>query len=268
MQHRAGAIGAALTLVTVGALAPLAAGAAPQGAPPDPGLPVVIASVTLGRDVQAIDCRGNPDAEPPVPGSFTIERTGATGDPLAVDVGYSPTVALPDPVVIPAGAASVTIEVPTSVPTLTVSMPSAPTYDVAGGSESFSVQTLVTIADLGCNLGAVDEVVRIIDLGGTPEPIGPDDTSIDLSRVTELQIEGTEAPGTALQLDGTWRGAATERGIYEVQAYYCETPTWCPQQLQVVVIVAPEGPPLGPGTPPVTPPAPATPIAGTPTLTG
>ncbi|HRW37795.1 MAG TPA: hypothetical protein P5254_08860 [Aquihabitans sp.] len=255
--------------IGVGALVALVVGpggAAALAAPAqDPPRPVVSASATDGRDVQAIDCLGHPDPEPPTPGSFTLSRTGPTTDALEVDVDYQPTGSgLPDPVVIPAGAASATVELPPSMAHLIVSLPAAAAYDVAPATASLEIATLVVVADLGCNLGYVPEVRQVVLWGQAPLPIeelaGAEDGST-------LVVDGDLPPGTQLAADGTWTGVATELGTFEADVVACDAEGWCATEIRLVVQVtdgdAPAPiPPEGPE-----PPA-ARPVTGSPALTG
>lgn len=225
-------------------------------------LPEVSAAGTDGSDSQTIDCRGNPDDTEPVPGSFVLTRDGDLTDPLEVQVTYAPSdLGLPAPVVIPAGQAAVTVEVP-PVATVAVSIIPAAGYTVATDSQSFRVDLRLSVGDLGCNLGYVPKVVQVVGRDDLPPALDLPALGIDASRVAELQIEGDQPPGLELQPDGTWRGTAIELGVSDFRAYFCGSPRWCPNELQVVVVVTEDPPPAPPAAPP------ANPTPGTPRLTG
>jgi hypothetical protein len=261
---RAAAIAIAGLLV-LAATSTLPAGAAPGQ---DPGLPVVSATGTNGADTLAVDCLGQPDQQPGTPGAFTFTRTGPTDEALAIEVDYTRSgTGLPDPVVIPAGASTASVAVPVELQQLGATISTTADYEVTGGFQTVQVFVSITVADLYCNLGYVEEVVRIVPPGQVPAPIDLAEVGVSTTRATELRIVGDQPPGTALQLDGTWVGAPSQLGIYEASAYWCETSTWCPQELLVTVIVTDDDPFAERPTPPATPP-PARPIPGAPTLTG
>jgi hypothetical protein len=156
---------------------------------------------------------------------------------LAVDVAYSnDQLSLPDPVVIPAGSASVEVEVPIW-PSVTISLVPGAGYTVASDSSTFDVQVVTAIGDLGCNLQGIAEVRQVVEVGQVPATIDLNAQGIGVNEPPSLDIAGSQPPGALLQRDGSWRGATTNVGIHRATAYYCDAGNWCPQALKVVVEV-------------------------------
>lgn len=265
-RHRAirtGALAAAALLL----LGPSqATGAAAQAAEP-----IVTVTATPGLAFEVTDCRGASDVRVTEAIQVTVHRTGDTTGPLPVALSYGGTLAatseLPTAITIPPGAAAVALgaaEAPSG--TLTVSVVDGDGYAVKPSGAVTGVN--VGVADLLCGIGNVS-TTQFIEVGETPESVdvvqvagGP---SADLNR----SVEGTAPPGLTFHPDGTWTGTATRVGDYLIQEYFCDDDGWCPNRADVRVVVVPAGevPPPDPPTPAPAPRA-ASPVTGTPTLTG
>lgn len=255
VQRIAKMAGAVVAIGIAAWVVPVAA--APAQVPP----PEVSAAGFDGSDSQTLDCRGNPDDAEATPGRFVVTRDGQTDESLAVDVEYSnDQLGLPDPVVIPAGSASVEVEVPIW-PSVTISLIPGADYTVASDSTTFDVQVVTSIGDLGCNLQGIAEVRDVVEVGQVPATIDLSAQGIGVNEPPALDIVGSQPPGASLQRDGSWRGATTAVGTYRATAYYCDADNWCPQALRVVVDVVERTAVLPPARP-------AEPVTGAANFTG
>jgi hypothetical protein len=197
-------------------LATLGAGSAAAAAPGDPT--VRVSATTAMSEFEG--CKSEPTFEP---GSFTLERSDATGALTVTyhisggptdlnadaDTGTDHTVDFAD------GATSVTVPVH---PTLggssaTVTVVDGATYDV-GDPASATIDK--TVAQALCALqplltDAATNVKQTITVGSQPVPLvlGADTSGIGI-------IAGALPPGLELNSDGTWIGTAQEAGTFTV----------------------------------------------------
>ncbi|MCB0971896.1 MAG: hypothetical protein KDA97_10360 [Acidimicrobiales bacterium] len=213
------ALSAALVAMTTLPVAAPASGGAPW--------PVVTVETEAGALGPYGDCR-NPfetDADP-VPARFTVVRNGSTALPLEVDVTYGGTLVngvdypmLPDPVVIPAGADRVELEVAmTRNGSADLTVEDGPGYTVGTPARA-----LATIRDASvpfpCNL---DDwlVAEMIVVGSAPTDVDAGARWLGLLRPDDFELQGEVPPGLELSWDGSWTGAAAIPGSYEAVALY------------------------------------------------
>jgi hypothetical protein len=239
--------------------------AAPAGNAP----PGVVAS-GLGGSILELDSCNSPSQTLVNPGFLKVERPGASNGTIAVNVTYGGTLvagtdyeALPDPIEIPAGDTQTVVPVEATAPgTVTLTVDPGDGY-VVGDPATASITFEVTSPPIFCT----EAVVETIAVGEQPTAIlveeqFPGPPLAD----TSFEPEGEAPPGLTLNRDGSWTGAATTVGTYEITGRWCiggacvvEVP-W-----RITVVAAGE-----PTTPPTAPPAaaPATAVAGSADYTG
>jgi hypothetical protein len=211
---------AAAALIAVGLLAPIGAGAAPTGAPP----PDVVASATDGQLVSVSAC-GRGHAEDETPATLTVERPNATSGTIEVDVTYggtlptSQTDQLPDPIEIPAGQTSTTVEVPffsNDSDTLTITVEPGTGYLVGDPATATSTITYDE-ADVDC-----PEIDDVIPVGGRPTAFPVEQESGIGPSLLDFGTDVAPPPGLTLEADGTWSGAATTPGTYRISGVWSQ----------------------------------------------
>ncbi|MCB0963215.1 MAG: hypothetical protein KDA98_07930 [Acidimicrobiales bacterium] len=261
-----GALLAALAVVAalVGAVAPAA----------DAGAPGPTVSVD-GRTAFATivqDCFDGTTTLPVQGGTFTIARTGDLLAPLTVDVTSGGTAvagtdyeALPAQVILPAGVATAELQVrPLTVTSNRfVTLAIAPSPDYAVGDPATSdVGLEFSIQHTGCLYET--DLVEAIGVGGTPRDLDVEAYFAgQLGPGATFAIDGDVPPGLSLAADGTWSGAATTPGAYDLTPVWCQD-RGCFDDLQVRILV--EG--AGSSAPSSAPAPPAAPVVAEPSLTG
>lgn len=262
--------GAALVAAVLLAAGPGRAAAAPAQA----AEPMVTVSATGGNSVSATDCKGRTRVDTSGRITVTLTRTGDPAAPLTVALAYGGMLAsgigLPSQATIPAGQSQVVLvadEVASG--DLRVSVVDGDGYAVGDPGSAYTGVGMM-IADLGCNLGS-PRSEQTIQVGETPADIDVVRVAYNPPASLSRSIEGTVPPGTTFHLDGTWEGTATQPGDFFFREHFCDDTGWCPYRADIHVIVMAHDPTTSTTAPAPTPPVPAaaaTPVTGTPQLTG
>jgi hypothetical protein len=263
---------AAALLVSLGALAPQVADAAPAGSP----APTVIAAGLDTVITTFIGCDGQEDTQSGV-GFLKIDRglTNTSGT-ITVDVTYGGTLvpgtdyeALPDPVEIPAGQNATFLEIRASrAGTVTVTVEAGSGYTVGSPAAATSTTT-----ERDFRAGCPDVIEETITVGERPTFVDPSNLSPAGGAIYDANFAIVGDLPTGMSVDGSLiSGTATTPGIFEYTFTYCLGPV-CALEIpyRTTVVAALVGDPGPPGSEPETGPeaAPAAdPISGDATYTG
>jgi hypothetical protein len=235
--------------------------AAPAGSAP----PEVVASALGGSILQLDSCNG-PSQTVANAGFLKVERPGASNGTISVNVTYGGTLvpgtdydALPDPIEIPAGDTQTVLPVETTTAgTITITVDPGDTYRV-GDPATATATFEVSSPPIFCT----EAVVETIAIGEQPTPIlveeeFPGPPLAD----TSFEPEGEAPPGLTLNRDGSWTGAATTVGTYEITGRWCiggACVVEVPWRITVVAAGEPTAPPAA---------TPAAPVSGAAAYTG
>jgi hypothetical protein len=236
-------------------------GAAPAGTAP----PAVVAGALDGSVTQLTPCNG-PTQTVGNPGFLKVERPGASNGTIAVNVSYGGSLTsgtdydpLPNPIEIPAGDTQTLLAVEASA-TGTVSLTVEPGDGYVVGEPASATATF-ELAEVPTFCTEV--IVETIEVGDAPTSFLVEE-EFEGPPVADLAFEpeGEAPPGLSLERDGTWTGAATTEGTYEIAGRWCLAASLCVIEVpwRITVVASSDTTP--------TPPAPAAPVQGAATYTG
>jgi hypothetical protein len=235
-------------------------GATPTGTAP----PAVVASALDGSLTQLTPCNG-PTQTLGNPGFLKVERPGASNGTIFVNVSYAGTLMpgtdyepLPNPIEIPAGDTQTVVAVEALAPgSVSLSVEPGDGYvvgDPATATTNFERADVPTFCS--------EAIVETIEVGEAPTNLLVEE-EFDGPPVADLAFEpeGSAPPGLALERDGTWSGAATTEGTYEIAGRWCLGASLCVIEVpwRITVVASTKASP---------PPPPATPIEGAAAYTG